>query len=133
MVTLNTQENTAQPVTPVAFVGPYPHAFQVGQPFAWRPQVSGGSGTKTFAVSGPLPGGLTHEPSTGEIAGTPLNPLPVRVTHTVTDSSGSDQRVIYLGTVRQAPPLAFSTTVPLTRYDGQSLENAYGQPLTGAR
>lgn len=44
---------------------------QVGVPLTATPAVTGRTGTPTFAASGPLPAGLSLDPATGTISGTP--------------------------------------------------------------
>lgn len=48
-----------------------PIAATVGSAYSFTPTVTGGSGTRTFSLSGTLPGGLSFATSTGAITGTP--------------------------------------------------------------
>jgi hypothetical protein len=65
---------------------------------------SGGVGPYAFAVTaGALPPGLTLNPATGEISGTPTAAGPFSFTITVTDDNGSTASVAYTVTVQPGP------------------------------
>lgn len=57
-------------IAPVTISGT-PGAATVGTAYTFTPAASGGLGTKTFALTGTLPAGLTFSTSTGAISGTP--------------------------------------------------------------
>jgi hypothetical protein len=62
----------------------------VGQAYNFVPTATGGSGAKTFALTGTLPAGLSFNTTTGAITGTPTTAGTTSgLTITVTDSSGS--------------------------------------------
>lgn len=64
-------------------------AAEVGLPFTMTPTASGGvGGNHTWAVSGTLPTGLTLDPATGKITGTPTVPGVSPFKLVVTDSAG---------------------------------------------
>jgi Putative Ig domain len=63
---------------------------EVGVPIpALKPATSGGSGAKTWRLESPLPSGLTLDPPSGAISGTPgvAGSFPIKLT--VSDSDGS--------------------------------------------
>jgi hypothetical protein len=61
---------------------------EVGRPFSDAVHATGGKPGYAFALDGVLPAGLTFNPSTGAIAGTPTVPGNSSVTLTVTDAVG---------------------------------------------
>ena len=68
---------------------------------------TGGTGQKTFAVSGTLPAGLTLDAATGTISGTPAGPAgSADITVTVTDTSSPVQSDSQDFTLRVADPIA---------------------------
>jgi hypothetical protein len=76
-------------VAPLTISGT-PSAATQGTAYSWAPTVSGGSGTKSFTLSGSLPTGLSFSSSTGAISGTPtVNGTFTGLSITVSDSSGS--------------------------------------------
>lgn len=68
-----------------------PSAATVGSPYSFTPNATGGSGTKTYALTGSLSGtGLAFSTSTGAITGTPTTAgTTTGLNITVTDTSGS--------------------------------------------
>lgn len=72
------------------FISGTPPAGTVGEPYSFTPSVSGGSGAKSFALTGSLPSGLSFSTITGAITGTPASAGTTSgLSITVTDSSGS--------------------------------------------
>jgi uncharacterized repeat protein (TIGR01451 family) len=64
-------------------------ASTVGTPYSQTISVSGGAGPHTFAVSsGSLPAGLSLDPNTGVIGGTPTSTTPASFTIRATDAHG---------------------------------------------
>ena len=77
-------------VVPLPTISGAPGVATIGQPYSFTPEASGGSGTRTFALTGALPAGLAFSATTGAITGTPraggtFNGLAV----TVSDGTGS--------------------------------------------
>jgi hypothetical protein len=87
--------------------------------YSWTPTVTGGSGTRSFAVTtGALPTGLTIDSATGNISGTPTaiaNTTGIVIT--VTDSSGSQTLTISINIVAQ---LTISGTPATTGTQGSA-------------
>lgn len=75
--------------------------------YSFTPTTTGGSGTKTFALSGTLPAGLSFSTLTGAITGTPTTITTLSVSITVTDASGS--ATLANVTVAVDAPLTFTT------------------------
>lgn len=85
-----TSNNATVVVTALPLTVSYPaNPLTIGMPAYLSPTVSGATGPLTYAlVSGPLPAGLTLDPQTGVIQGTPTGPagqyaLAIRVTDSV--------------------------------------------------
>jgi hypothetical protein len=64
----------------------------VGVPYSSNLSTTGGLPPYSFSVAGSLPSGLTLNPSTGEIAGTPNTPGTFSFTPQVMDASGNQDR-----------------------------------------
>lgn len=85
---------------------------RVGIPYIATPGVTGGVPPYTIAVIG-LPAGLTFDPSTGQIAGTPVNSSDGLIVElTVTDSGTPQQSTSAQSTlVIKPPPVQIDTAV----------------------
>lgn len=79
-----------------------------GRPYALALAASGGKGPLTWSVVGDLPGGLTLEPTTGLLKGTPTvgTPKPVELVVKVRDRSTSAARPTSLVVYQSDQPLA---------------------------
>ena len=87
--------------------------------------VSGGTGPYTFALTGGvLPAGLSLDPTTGVVSGTPSAPGSATLTVTATDADGVTSSRTF--TIVIASPLALATG-PLTGADSAT---PYGQTIT---
>lgn len=72
-----------------------PRTAQIGLAYGFTPTVVGGSGTRTFSLSGTLPAGLSFSTTTGTISGTPTTAgTTTGLTITVDDPSGSPVAVL---------------------------------------
>lgn len=88
--------------------GPAPSAV-AGTPYSSALAVSGGTAPFTFAIaSGSLPAGLSLNPSTGAISGTPSSPGQYSFLAAVTDANGATASGSFVIQVAP-PPLTIST------------------------
>ena len=92
-------------------------AAQVGAPYRAALQATGGVGDLRFAAAG-LPAGLTLEPATGVIAGTPSAPGAFSVAVSVSDADGA----------RTARTLALAVAPARRRRPGRERPGARGPP-----
>ena len=64
------------------------------------PEASGGTGTRTYTLTGPgdsaLPGGLDFNADTRTLSGTPSTPATTTLTYTVTDDNGANTSVDFM-------------------------------------
>ncbi len=113
-------------------------AMTVGSPFHDQETATGGSGGPyTFAVTaGALPVGLTLDPTTGLITGTPTTAGPYTFTITATASGGDTGAQPYSGTVNGAivvnPVVLPATTVGSPFHDQETATGGSGGPYTFA-
>jgi hypothetical protein len=107
-------------------------AASLGAPYTAPLDVSGGTGADTFAVtSGALPAGLTLDPASGIIYGTPAAAGPSTFTVTVTDSAaptaGTATATLTLTAGAPTP-----ITIPATTLPAAQQGIAYSQILSAA-
>jgi hypothetical protein len=69
-----------------------PPAGTVGSPYAFTPTVTGGSGSRTFQLTGSLLAGLSFDVTTGAITGTPTVSGLMNLTITVSDLIDTDSQ-----------------------------------------
>ncbi len=101
-----------------------PSTATQGQPFSGTVTATGGTGPYSFSLSGE-PDGLSINPSTGAITGTPSQAGDFNMAVTATDHNGVSATSVVLLTVAQASALSITTT---------SLPSAtQGQPYVGAQ
>jgi hypothetical protein len=86
---------------------PVPLNGKVNSPFTWDVDAFGGKAPYTFS-STPLPPGLTLDPATGTVSGTPTNAGLTRITMTVADQIGGTASLQAVLNVK--PLLAFVPT-----------------------
>jgi hypothetical protein len=79
-----------------------------GRPYSLALAANGGQGTLTWAVNGQLPDGLTFNPKTARIEGTPRSgtPEPLALTVHVTDGVKRDSRTVRLVVFQSDEPLS---------------------------
>jgi hypothetical protein len=100
---------------------------EVDVPYNATPTVSGGTGPYTWSVSiGSLPTGLTINPTTGAITGTPGTSGPATFTLTATDNEGQSASQGVTVLIAAGPSIA-TASLP----DGQ-VGTAYSQSVAGA-
>src|SRR5206468_781025 len=75
-------------VVPKLVIGQTENLGEVGLPYQFAPQATGGKGGYTWAVDGALPAGLTLDSASGGITGTPTAPGASTLKLTVKDSLG---------------------------------------------
>lgn len=80
---------------------------KVNTPFTWDVDAKGGKGTYTYSSTA-LPAGLTLDPATGTVTGTPTTAGVTKITMTVTDATGAKANL--LASLNVKALLAFSTT-----------------------
>ena len=95
-------------VVPKLAIGPTKDLGEVGLPYQFTPQATGGKEGYTWAVDGALPAGLTLDSASGGITGTPTAPGTFTLKLTVTDSLGLTATVDFPLTV--APRLLVTKT-----------------------
>jgi large repetitive protein len=89
-----------------------PAAGEVSIAYSQQPVITGGTGPFTWAVSaGSLPAGVTINPSTGLISGTPTASVTAGVTITATDSFGQAASKTVTVTIVALPTLTFAVPV----------------------
>lgn len=106
---------------------PAPNAM-VGANYDFLPTVTGGSGTRTFALTGTLPTGLSFSTTTGEITGSPTGTgTATGLNISVTDSTGT----VSLGafSIQAYPALSISNAPPSTGTVGTAY--SYTPSVTG--
>jgi hypothetical protein len=81
----------ASPVAPL-ILGCATASGQAGVPYSSNLSATGGLPPYSFSISGSLPPGLTLDPSSGEIGGTPNTPGAFSFTPEVIDSSGNPEQ-----------------------------------------
>ncbi|QIG43589.1 ExeM/NucH family extracellular endonuclease [Nocardioides anomalus] len=117
---VNTDDFAAQTPTPnadnptasatVALTNPGPQSGYVGYPIAPLQLVaSGGDGTRSYTATG-LPAGLSLDPATGVVTGTPTTAEAPTVTVGVTDTSGTDSEQ-FTWTISAAPASSAIATI----------------------
>ena len=117
-------------INKVTVTAPVAQTATVGTPFglAISAADSDASQTLTYAATG-LPGGLSIDPATGEISGTPQAAQTSTVTVTATDTTGSVGSASFsLVTSRQPGDLTVGATLSPTSPSGQS--GWYTGPVT---
>lgn len=117
-------------VTPVSISGTPASTAKVGTAYSFTPTTANGSGTKTFALTGTLPAGLSFSTTTGAISGTPTaTGTASGLNITVTDSSGSASLGAFSIAVSNATAGALPSNL-VARWDSTSGVTTSGGNLT---
>jgi putative Ig domain-containing protein len=97
-----------------SLASPGPVAGDVGQPVALLTPAIRRTGQAVFTIAPPLPAGLTLDPATGAIAGTPHTPAATEHTVTMTDLTGTTTATIAarVGAAHD-PPVSPAADAPL--------------------
>ncbi|MFN8223990.1 MAG: Ig domain-containing protein [Gaiellales bacterium] len=107
---------------------PVPLNGKVATPFSWGVQAQGGKAPYSYS-STELPDGVTLDPVTGSVSGTPTSPFLGEVTFTVTDGAGGTDTIVARINIKAL--LAFSTTArPPAGKVGKAFR--WKLPVTGA-
>ena len=117
-VTANQSGNATYAAAP-----PITHSFQVmdietdtldpmraGQPFTQQLTVLGAVGGGVWSTTSPLPPGLTLDPTTGVLSGTPTGPLSQLMTFAYTEGGVVSDISLQLDIAAELSPLAFTGT-----------------------
>jgi hypothetical protein len=122
---------------PLEDMNSLPVALLLNRPFSGRAIARGGVPPYSFAISsGSLPPGISLEPSTGEVSGTPLTPGSYSYGLTITDSSSPVQTVSSFGrpmSVQQAKGRNDSpaTASPISNGSFSASLSPYIDPVNG--
>ena len=79
------------------------------------PQAEGGDGGLTYSLRSPLPKGLSFDPETRVLSGTPTEAGGFAMTYTATDEDGDEASFGFTITVEAAPQKAESQVLPNPR------------------
>jgi len=97
--------DTSVPCPAITLAAPPLAGGVTGSPYTAAVAATGGSGTYCYAVSsGALPAGLTLNPTSGALTGTPTGTGNSAFTVTATDSRGCSGSAFYVLSVTAAPP-----------------------------
>lgn len=89
-----------------------PTAATVGQGYSFTPTVTNATGGTYAITAGVLPTGLSLDPATGTIAGTPTNSGTYQVTESVTTSAGTADIALTIDVVSAAVSMPTPTPTP---------------------
>jgi hypothetical protein len=96
---------TAAAAPPASIDSPVTASAQMGAPFAFTIESSGGTSPVTFSA-GPLPAGLSLDPDTGAISGVPAGTGVTNVTVNASNRAGSKSAILKVTVTDTAPPVS---------------------------
>jgi poly(3-hydroxybutyrate) depolymerase len=96
---------TAAAAPPSSIDSPIAAAAQMGAPFAFAIESSGGTSPVTYSA-GPLPAGLSVDPDTGMIAGVPAETGVTNIAVSAGNSAGSKSGLLRLTVMDTPPPIS---------------------------
>lgn len=108
-------------VAPSGLAYSSPVSYFTGSAIDPNVPTSGGGAVSVYSVSPALPAGLSLDPTTGILSGTPTVPTPA-ANYTVTAANGAGQSTFALNiTVLLAPPLTLAYSSPVTYAVGAAI------------
>ncbi|MDQ1087873.1 putative Ig domain-containing protein [Siphonobacter sp. SORGH_AS_1065] len=103
---------------------------QINRPYTTTiPEATGGTGTKTYAATG-LTNGLSFDPSTRAVSGTPTAVGSVNFTVTVTDANNQTASQNYTIVINNAPDLTVSAEIDNSEFTQPGQANGHGYLVT---
>jgi poly(3-hydroxybutyrate) depolymerase len=99
---------TATPVKPSQVVSPLKAAVQIGAPFQYTISQSGGTAPLLYTAAA-LPDGLTLDPATGIISGTPTTIADTQVTIGASNPTGAVSEVLTISVTADPPVIPLET------------------------
>jgi hypothetical protein len=99
---------TAAPVKPSQVVSPLKAAVQIGAPFQYTISQSGGTAPLLYTAAA-LPDGLTLDPATGIISGTPTTIADTQVTIGASNPTGAVSEVLTISVTADPPVIPLET------------------------
>lgn len=99
---------TAQTTAPIRLGSPITASAQVGMPFQYTMIFTGGTPPFIYSAS-PMPAGLSLNPSSGVISGTPTATGTTEITIAAGNSAGHVSRILTLGVMDTPPPVSIAS------------------------
>jgi hypothetical protein len=126
---------TINPAPAITFSGTLPATATYNTAYTGSSAASGGAGTLTYSLtsgSGPLPGGLSLNASTGAVTGTPTTPGTFNFTIQAADAYGDSATQAYTITVSKATPTLAFAAIPAKTYGDAAFTVSATSASTGA-
>jgi len=126
---------TINPAPAISFTGAMPATATYNSAYTGSAAASGGAGTLTYSLasgSGPLPGGLSLNTSTGALTGTPTATGGFPFTIKAADAYGDSATQAYTITVNKATSALAFTAIPAKTYGDAAFTANATSASTGA-